>query len=52
MATAKITITIPTDQVEEIRQLVAAGLAASISGFVKPAIAVALSDAAGWPEML
>ncbi len=52
MATTKITITLQDDQVEEIRALVAAGQAASVSAFVKHAIAVALFDAAGWKEML
>lgn len=52
MATTKITITIPDDQLAEIRDLVAAGQAGSVSAFVKHAIGVALSDAAGWREML
>lgn len=52
MATTKITITIPDDQVREIRTLVAAGEAANISAFVKHAVGVALSDAAEWREML
>jgi Arc/MetJ-type ribon-helix-helix transcriptional regulator len=52
MATAKITITLPDDQVEEIRALVAAGQARSVSAFVKHAVGVALFDAAGWKEML
>ena len=52
MATTKITITIQDDQVEEIRALVAAGKAASVSAFVKHAVGVALFDAAGWREML
>lgn len=52
MATTKITITLHDDQVEEIHALVAAGAAASVSGFVKHAVAVALFDAAGWREML
>ena len=52
MATAKITITVPGDQVSEIRALVAAGKAASVSGFLQHAVAVALSDAAGWRQML
>ena len=52
MATAKITITLPDDQLEEIRALVAARRAASISAFVKHAVGVALYDAAGWREML
>ena len=52
MATAKITITLQDDQVEEMRALVAAGRAASVSAFVKHAVGVALCDAAGWREML
>ncbi|HWF08444.1 MAG TPA: hypothetical protein VG297_08265 [Bryobacteraceae bacterium] len=52
MATAKITITLPLEQLDEIRSLVAAGQAASISGFVQHAVGVALFDAAGWREML
>ena len=52
MATRKITITLGDDQIQEIRALVKAGQAASISGFVQHAVGVALSDAAGWQEML
>jgi Arc/MetJ-type ribon-helix-helix transcriptional regulator len=52
MATAKITITLPDDQVAELRALVAAGRAASISAFVKHAVGVALHDAAGWRDLL
>jgi Arc/MetJ-type ribon-helix-helix transcriptional regulator len=52
MATTKITITLQNDQLEEIRALVAAGQAASVSAFVKHAVGVALLDAAGWREML
>jgi len=52
MATRKITITVGDDQIQEIRALVTAGQAASISGFVQHAVRVALSDAAGWKEML
>jgi Arc/MetJ-type ribon-helix-helix transcriptional regulator len=52
MATTKITITLPDDQIHSIRELVAAEKAGSVSGFVKHAIAVALFDAAGWREML
>jgi Arc/MetJ-type ribon-helix-helix transcriptional regulator len=52
MATTKITLTLPDGQVEEIRALVAAGKAASVSAFVKHAVGVALFDAAGWREML
>jgi Arc/MetJ-type ribon-helix-helix transcriptional regulator len=52
MATIKITITLEEEQIEEIRALVAAGEAGNISAFVKHAVGVALSDAAGWREML
>ncbi len=52
MATTKITVTLPDEQLEEVRALVAAGRAASISAFVKHAIGIALSDAAGWSERL
>ncbi|MBV9307498.1 MAG: hypothetical protein JOZ45_15225 [Acidobacteriaceae bacterium] len=52
MATAKITITLQDDQLEEVRSLVAAGEAASVSGFVQHAVGVALHDAAGWRELL
>jgi Arc/MetJ-type ribon-helix-helix transcriptional regulator len=52
MATTKLTITLPDDQVEEIRAHVAARRAASVSAFVKHAVGIALHDAAGWREML
>ena len=52
MSTVKITVTLPADQLDGIRALVAAGEAANISAFVKHAVGVALSDAAGWREML
>jgi len=52
MATTKITITLPDEQLKEIRALVAAGESASVSGFVQHAVQVALFDAAGWREML
>jgi len=52
MATLKITVTLPVDQVEEVRALVAAGRAISVSAFVKHAVGVALFDAAGWRGML
>jgi Arc/MetJ-type ribon-helix-helix transcriptional regulator len=52
MATAKITITLQHEQLEEIHALVAAGEAASVSGFVQHAVGVALHDAAGWRELL
>jgi Arc/MetJ-type ribon-helix-helix transcriptional regulator len=52
MATTKVTITLETDQLDEIRRLVAAGQVASVSGFVKHAVSVSLADVAGWGVML
>jgi Arc/MetJ-type ribon-helix-helix transcriptional regulator len=52
MATAKVTITLQDEQIEEIRALVESGEAASVSGFVQHAVRVALHDAAGWRELL
>ena len=52
MATTKITITLEDSQLEEIRAVVKAGTAASVSAFVKHAVGVALFDAAGWRDML
>jgi Arc/MetJ-type ribon-helix-helix transcriptional regulator len=52
MATTKITITLPDEQILSIRELVSAGKTGSVSGFVKHAVAVGLFDAEGWREML
>lgn len=52
MAARKITVTIPDEQLDEVRALVAAGRASNVSAFVQHAVAVALADAAGWREML
>lgn len=52
MATTKITVTLPNDQLEKIRALVSAGEDASVSGFVQHAIALALHDAEGWRDLL
>jgi Arc/MetJ-type ribon-helix-helix transcriptional regulator len=52
MATTKITITLPNEQIEEIRALVASGQTPNISAFVKHATEIALHDAAGWKEIL
>jgi Arc/MetJ-type ribon-helix-helix transcriptional regulator len=52
MAAAKITITLDNRQLEEVRALVAAGQASSVSGFVQHAVQMALFDATGWREML
>lgn len=52
MATKKITITIDDEQLQQIRNMVTAGKAASVSGFVQHAVSVALDDVAGWGAML
>jgi Arc/MetJ-type ribon-helix-helix transcriptional regulator len=52
MATRKLTITLDEAQLDQIRSLVQAGTAASVSGFVQHAVAVALDDVAGWGAML
>ena len=52
MASKKITITLDDEQVQQIRNLVTAGRAASVSGFVQHAVGVAIDDVAGWGAML
>lgn len=52
MASPKITITLQPKQLDEIQAFVAAGKAASVSGFVQHAVGAALHDAAGWRELL
>ena len=52
MASRKVTVTLPVEQLEGIRQLVANGTAPSVSGFVQHAVAVALDDVAGWKTLL
>jgi Arc/MetJ-type ribon-helix-helix transcriptional regulator len=52
MATRKVTITLDEAQLGQIRGLVQAGTAASVSGFVQHAVAIALDDVAGWGAML
>ncbi|CAN5549993.1 hypothetical protein BH10ACT2_BH10ACT2_13400 [soil metagenome] len=48
MATKKITITLPEEQVDLMRDLVSVGRADSISGFVQGAIDCALNDVELW----
>lgn len=50
--TRKVTVTLPAEQVEAIRQLVSNGTSSSVSGFVQHAVGVALDDVAGWSAML
>ena len=52
MATRKVTVTLPGEQVEAIRRLVSTGESSSLSGFVQHAVGVALDDVAGWGAML
>lgn len=52
MATTKVTVTLPTDQLALVRALVDAGAATSVSGFVQHAVAVSLDDVAGWGAAL
>jgi len=52
MAAKKVTVTLEETQLDRIRALVAAGTAASVSGFVQHAVGVALDDVAGWGALL
>jgi Arc/MetJ-type ribon-helix-helix transcriptional regulator len=52
MATKKVTITLDDADLKKIRDLVAAGKAPSVSGFLQHAAAVALNDVAGWGALL
>ena len=51
MATKKLTITLPEEQLSEIRSL-ASRQSTSVSAFVQHAVKIALKDAAEWREML
>jgi len=52
MATKKVTVTLDEEQLIRVRELVAAGKAPSVSGFVQHAVGVSLDDVAGWGAML
>jgi Arc/MetJ-type ribon-helix-helix transcriptional regulator len=52
MATTKVTVTLPDEQVARIRELVRSGCSASVSGFVQHAVDVALDDVTGWEAAL
>jgi Arc/MetJ-type ribon-helix-helix transcriptional regulator len=52
MATTKVTVTLPTEQLKAIRKVVDAGSAKSVSAFVQHAVEVSLSDVAGWGALL
>jgi Arc/MetJ-type ribon-helix-helix transcriptional regulator len=52
MATRKVTVTLDEGQLDQIRTLVDAGNASSVSGFVQHAVSVAIDDVAGWGALL
>lgn len=52
MASKKVTITLDETKLDQIRALVDAGTAPSVSGFVQHAVGVALDDVAGWGALL
>jgi Arc/MetJ-type ribon-helix-helix transcriptional regulator len=47
MATRKVAVTLDEAQLDQVRSLVQAGAAPSVSGFVQHAVAVALDDVTG-----
>ncbi len=52
MATKKVTITLEEVQLARVRELVDAGRASSVTGFVQHAVGVSLDDIAGWGAVL
>jgi Arc/MetJ-type ribon-helix-helix transcriptional regulator len=52
MATKKVTITLDEGLLEEVRALVASGVASSVSGFVQRAVRTSLDDDRIWGDML
>lgn len=52
MATQKVTVTLPVEQVAAIRDLVGNGEAESVSGFVTHAVALALEDRVAFAALL
>jgi Arc/MetJ-type ribon-helix-helix transcriptional regulator len=50
--TSKLTITLPDDQLEQVRARVASGHTPSVSAFVKHAVKIALEDADDWERTL
>lgn len=50
--TRKVTVTLSTQAVEAIRELIAEGKADSVSGFVQHAVQTSLDDVTGWGAML
>jgi Arc/MetJ-type ribon-helix-helix transcriptional regulator len=52
MTTKKVTISLEEEQLARVRELVEAGRASSVSGFVQHAVGVSLDDIAGWGAVL
>ena len=52
MASKKVTVTLPEEQVEQIKALVESGRAANISAFVQHAVRTCLDDVAVWGALL
>jgi Arc/MetJ-type ribon-helix-helix transcriptional regulator len=52
MATRKVTVTLPEEQLAAIRDLVAGVQTGSVSAFVQNAVALALDEVAGWRDYL
>ena len=52
MATTKVTITLDNEQLAAVRKLVSQGKSSNVSSFIQHAVAVSLSDVAGWGAML
>lgn len=52
MAMKKVTVTLPEEQFNRIRDLVETGKAPSVSGFVQRAVGVTIDDVAGWGALL
>ena len=52
MATKKLTITLPVEQLDRVRKLVAKGRATSVSAFVQQAIGKAIDNIDGWGAAL
>jgi Arc/MetJ-type ribon-helix-helix transcriptional regulator len=52
VSTVKVTITLGSGELVEVRRLVELGQAASVSAFVQNAVRSSLQDVAGWAGML
>lgn len=52
MASVKVTVTMPEEQLAAIRQLVSDHKTPTVSGFIQHAVSVSLDDVAGWQAAL